>query len=148
MRESSDMSSVTTITAPSLHEVDKAFALLTRGGDHVWLSGQTAHDESGQLVGEGDVAAQARYIFQKIERLLAEHAGVGMSSIVRLTTYFVMPLSAPLKSQYWDVRREFFGSNPPASTGVQVAGLVTPETLIEIDAVAYAPVQQQPSSRG
>ena len=135
------MPGVHTITEKSLHEADQAFALLSRGGDYVWLSGQTAHDEQGQIVGANDVAAQARYIFTKIANALAEHAGVGMDAIVRLTTYFVMPLEPTLTSQYWAVRREFFGNNPPASTGVQVAGLVTPETLIEIDAVAYAPVR-------
>lgn len=135
------MSGVSTITEKSLHETGQAFALMSRGGDYVWLSGQTAHDEAGQIVGAGDVAAQARYIFRKIENALAEHAGVGMGAVVRLTTYFVQPLEPALTSQYWAVRREFFGSNPPASTGVQVAGLVTPDTLIEIDAVAYAPVR-------
>lgn len=137
------MSGVSTITEKSLHEADQAFALMSRGGDYVWLSGQTAHDEKGRIVGAGDVAAQARFIFTKIANALAEHAGVGVESIVRLTTYFVMPLDPALTSQYWAVRREFFGSQPPASTGVQVAGLVTPETLIEIDAVAYAPLRQQ-----
>lgn len=141
------MSGVSTITEQSLHEADQTFALMTRGGDYVWLSGQTAHDEHGRIVGAGDVAAQARYIFSKIANALAEHAGVGVQSIVRLTTYFVLPLDPALTSQYWAVRREFFGSVPPASTGVQVCGLVTPETLIEIDAVAYAPMRQQAASQ-
>lgn len=134
------MSSVSTVTVESPYEAGQAFALMSRGGDYVWLSGQTAHDESGRIVGAGDVAAQARYIFRKVENILTAHADVGLASIVRLTTYFVPPLNTELKVQYWNVRREFFGNNPPASTGVQVCGLVTPETLIEIDVVAYAPV--------
>ena len=135
------MSSVSTVTIKSPFEADRAFALFSRGGDYIWLSGQTAHDASGQIVGAGDVVAQARYIFRNIQNVLATHADCGLESVVRLTTYFVMPLSAALTSQYWDVRREFFGNHPPASTGLQVVGLVTPETLIEIDAVVYAPAR-------
>ncbi len=134
------MTSVQTVTINSPFEPDKAFALMTRAGDYVWLSGQTAHDSSGQLAGEGDIIIQARHTFQNIRHILNEHAGCDMDAIVRLTTYFVPPLNEDLAKQYWEVRREFFGNRPPASTGVQVAGLVTPTTLIEVDAVAYAPL--------
>lgn len=141
------MSQVSTVTIQSPYESDQTFALMSRGGDYVWLSGQTAHDETGRIVGAGDVVAQARYIFQKIQNVLTTHTDYGLDSVVRLTTYFVQPLDTALKSQYWSVRREFFGNHPPASTGLQVAGLVTPETLIEIDVVAYAPVRPQTTSK-
>jgi len=119
---------------------NKSFALLSRSGDYVWLSGQTAHDEAGNLVGVGDFLAQERQVFTNIRNILNRHAGCDLDSIVRLTTYFAIPLNAEVSRKYWEVRREFFGDKPPASTGIQVAGLVTPETLIEIDAIAYAPV--------
>jgi enamine deaminase RidA (YjgF/YER057c/UK114 family) len=119
---------------------NKPFALLSRSGDYVWLSGQTAHDEAGNLVGVGDFLAQERQVFTNIRNILSRHAGCDLDSIVRLTTYFAIPLNREVSRQYWEVRREFFGDKPPASTGIQVAGLVTPETLIEIDAIAYAPI--------
>jgi enamine deaminase RidA (YjgF/YER057c/UK114 family) len=105
------MYGVSTFTEKSLHEADRAFALMSRGGDHVWLSNQTAHDEHGRIVDADDVAAQARYIFTKSANAFAEHAGVGMDAIVRLTTCFVPPLEPTLTSQYLAVRREFFGSH-------------------------------------
>lgn len=134
------MASVVTINTKLAFDDDKSFALMSRGGDYIWLSGQTAHDGAGRLMGEGDIIMQARYAFQNIKDILSEHAGCGMEAIVRLTTYFVEPLNENLARRYWEVRREFFGANPPASTGIQVVGLVTPETLIEIDAVAFAPL--------
>jgi 2-iminobutanoate/2-iminopropanoate deaminase len=134
------MSNVSIITKSFAMDGDKPFALLSRAGDYVWLSGQTAHDGAGNLVGVGDIFAQERQVFTNIRDILKRHAGCGLDSIVRLTTYFAVPISKELSRRYWEVRREFFGDKPPASTGIHVAGLVTPDTLIEIDAIAYAPI--------
>jgi 2-iminobutanoate/2-iminopropanoate deaminase len=134
------VSNVSIITTNFPMDGNKPFALLSRSGDYVWLSGQTAHDEAGNLVGVGDFLAQERQVFTNIRNILSRHAGCDLDSIVRLTTYFAIPLNREVSRQYWEVRREFFGDKPPASTGIQVAGLVTPETLIEIDAIAYAPI--------
>src|SRR5690606_36565606 len=119
---------------------NRKFAVLSRAGDYVWLSGQTAANASGKVIGVNDILAQERYIFTNIRTILETHAGYGLDSIVKLTTYFAVPLSEDLARQYWEVRREFFGDNPPPSTGVQVAGLLTPDRLIEIEAIAYAPL--------
>jgi len=134
------MSNISIITTSLPLDSDRSFALLTRSGDYVWLSGQTARDQTGNLVGVGDFLAQERQIFTNIRNILRRHAGCDLDSIVRLTTYFAIPLNAEVSRQYWEVRREFFGDKPPASSGIQVAGLVTPDVLIEIDAIAYVPV--------
>ncbi len=133
------MSNVSIITKSMPLDGNRPFALMSRSGDYVWLSGQTAHDDAGKLVGVGDFLAQERQIFTNIRNILRRHAGCDLDSIVRLTTYFAFPLNAEVSRQYWEVRRQFFGDNPPASTGIQVAGLVTPDVLIEIDAIAYVP---------
>jgi 2-iminobutanoate/2-iminopropanoate deaminase len=129
--------SITTTSLPM--DRDKPFALFARAGDYIWLSGQTAHDDSGRLIGVGDILAQERQIFTNIQNIL-RRAGCELGAIVKLTTFFAVPLNEELSRKYWEVRREFFGDTPPASTGIQVAGLVTPETLIEVEAIAYAPI--------
>ena len=117
----------------------RPFTAFTRAGDYVWLSGQTSHDPvSGKLVGEGDFLKQARAAFQNIKGLL-DVLGCGFDAVTKLTTYFAVPLSEEIAHQYWEVRHEFFGDAPPASTGIQVAGLITPDVLIEIEAIVYAP---------
>ena len=86
----------------------------------------------GELVGEGDFAAQARQTFENIKTVL-EQAGAAMDSLVKLTVYLtdIDELRA-----YGQVRREFIPGPPPAGTAVQVGALAVPGMMIEVDAVA------------
>lgn len=94
----------------------------------------TALNEQREIVGVGDIAAQARYIYQKIAAILAQ-AGGNLSQVVETVDYVT---TFDGYSQTADVRREVFGAGPfPAATGVLVSGLVRPAALIEIRAVAY-----------
>jgi 2-iminobutanoate/2-iminopropanoate deaminase len=112
---------------------------MVKAGDFLWLTGQIAKDEEGNIVGAGDIQAQARQVFTNMRRVLGL-VGCDLTSIIRLTTYLTTPMTdMEFTQKYWEVRREFFGSHRPASTGVQVAGLMLPELLVEVDAVAYAP---------
>lgn len=106
------------------------------GGRTVYVSGQIALDAAGRLVGAGDFEAQARRTFENVRLALAA-AGLTFDHVVKLTT-FVTDFShlATLRR----VREEFVNrERPPASTAVQVAALVRPELLIEIEAVAVGP---------
>ncbi|MET8808031.1 RidA family protein [Streptomyces sp. NPDC004546] len=99
-------------------------------GRFVAVSGQLALDEHGKLVGEGDPAAQARQVFENLGRCLAA-AGAGFEHVVKLT-YFVTDtahLPAIRAARIPDDRL-------PASSAVQVAALVAPEFLMEIEALA------------
>jgi reactive intermediate/imine deaminase len=101
-------------------------------GNTVYVSGQVAYNAGGQLVGEGDIKAQTRQVFQNIKDVLAA-AGAGLDDIVKINTYITD------QSAFMDmlaVRSEIFGNNPPASTAVVVAGLAFPGLLIEVEAVA------------
>ncbi|OWT54205.1 RidA family protein [Candidimonas nitroreducens] len=110
------------------------FSPAIRAGDYIFLSGMTAVDDNRKIVGEGDIAAQARFIYSKISKVL-EAAGTDMGSIVETVDY-VTTFDNYEKTA--DVRREVFGDGPyPAATGVKVAELVRPAALIEIRAVAY-----------
>jgi len=101
-------------------------------GNTIYISGQVAYDPDGKLVGEGDMKAQTRQVFENIQRVL-ESAGSGLEDIVKITTYITDG------SKFMDmlaVRSEIFGNDPPASTAVVVAALAFPALLIEVEAIA------------
>ena len=102
-------------------------------GNLVFLSGTTASDERGRIVGVGDIAEQTRQIFRKFAAVL-EVAGGTLANIVETTDYV---LSLDDYKFTADVRREVFKGPPwPAATGVVVAGLVRRDALIEIKGIA------------
>lgn len=117
---------------------DWPMSQMVRCGDYLWLTGQIAFDEQGQVVGPGDLKAQARQVFTNMSRVLGR-VGCDLTSVIRLTSYFAVPMAGTdLTRKYWEVRHEFFGDHRPASTGFQVVSLLTPELMLEVDAVAYA----------
>jgi reactive intermediate/imine deaminase len=97
------------------------------------ISGQVPLDEEGQLVGRGDARAQVRQVFQNIAAALAA-AGATMEQLVKLTVFLID--MADLQA-FREVRDEFVSlDRPPASSLVQVSGLVNPEFRVEIEAIA------------
>ena len=113
-------------------EAVAGFSRAVRIGDHVFVSGTTAHDEHGQLHGGQDPYAQATYILNKISAAL-EQAGASLADVVRTRAYVVR------LDDWRDVARahgEVFGQIRPANTLVQVAGLVDGGALVEIEADA------------
>ena len=123
------------ITGPSPWPTRYTFSPAVRAGNLLFISGTTAGDESGRIVGAGDIVAQARYIFQKLGRLL-EAAGAGFEHIVQTTEYVTTTENYAKTAA---VRREFFKERFPTATGVIVAGLLREGALIEISAVAVLP---------
>ncbi|MBT2411463.1 RidA family protein [Streptomyces sp. ISL-12] len=102
-------------------------------GRLVAVSGQLPLDEDGRIVGEGDPAAQARQVFENLRRCLAA-VGAGFDDVVKLT-YFVtdmahMPAVRAARAAHLPDDRL------PASSAVQVAALVRPEFLMEVEALA------------
>lgn len=107
--------------------------VVTGTGRLVAVSGQVALDERGEVVGEGDPAAQARQVFENLRRCLAA-AGAGFEDVVKLT-YFItdvayLPAVRAVRDAYIDAERL------PASTAVQVAALFRPELVLEVEALA------------
>ena len=112
-------------------------AVRVETGDAVWIhvSGQIAIDIDGNLVGPGDLRAQTRQVFENLRAILAAH-GATFADVVKIGTYLTtLDDLAGMR----EVRSEYLTSEPPASTAVQVAALVVPEALIEIDLVAVVP---------
>ena len=104
-------------------------------GNTIYVSGQVAYNASGTLVGEGDMKAQTRQVFNNIKAVLAA-AGARMEDIIKINSYITDA------SKFMDmlaVRSEIFGANPPASTAVVVSALAFPGLLIEMEAIAVKP---------
>jgi enamine deaminase RidA (YjgF/YER057c/UK114 family) len=115
-----------------------------RCGDLIFVGGQISADEHGRTVGVGDIAVQTRNVFENIRRVLAE-AGAEMKDIVKFNTYYVFEGEGDAIRDYWEkmtkVRMEFFEEPGPCGTGVRVSGLAYPDLLIEVEAIAFAPVE-------
>ena len=105
------------------------YSRAVRVGNIIEVAGTTASDENGEVIGKGDMYAQTKYIFEKMEKALQE-AGASMADVVR-TRMLVTDIS-----QWEEVGRahgEFFRTIKPASTMVEISGLINPEMLIEIE---------------
>ncbi len=98
----------------------------------IFVSGQVAENEKGELVGLGDIDAQARKAFENLKSVLAE-SNAGISDIVKLTVILTSREFYPVVSK---VRRELFKEDFPAATSFIVSGLAKPEWLVEVEAIA------------
>jgi enamine deaminase RidA (YjgF/YER057c/UK114 family) len=106
-----------------------------RGGTMIYISGQIALDERGQLVGGQDLKAQTEQVYRNLG-LALKGAGATFNDVVKITTY-VVNYKPEYRSLMHEVRsRHFSRENPPASTLVGVQSLATPHFLVEIEAVA------------
>jgi enamine deaminase RidA (YjgF/YER057c/UK114 family)/YHS domain-containing protein len=107
-----------------------------RGGGHwVVVGPEAARDESGNVVGKGDMGAQLEQVGRKVETCL-KVAGASVSDIIETRTYVADPDQL---AKYVDLRKQYFGSPPPARTIVQKGGLSDPDNLVEV--MAFAAVQ-------
>lgn len=104
----------------------------TQAGKIVFISGQVAFDDDGQLVGSEDPRAQADQCFKNIEGVV-KSAGGTLSDITKITCFLASREYFP---SYAAAREATFPQNPPASTTVIVSGLVKPELLVEVEATA------------
>lgn len=122
------------LSVPGMSPPVAHYAHATLCGGLVFVSGLLALDDTGALVGD-DAGAQARYIFANLRTIL-QTVGSDLSQVARLGL-FLTDLGD--RATVNAARIEAFGDHRPASTLVQVAGLIGAGTRVEIEAVAALP---------
>ena len=122
-----------TIATPEARPVAN-YKMATRmeGGRLLYVSGQVAWDASGNIVGKGDVGAQARQTFRNLREVL-QAAGGDLGSLMKMTTYITRIEDRPAVAE---ARGEVFDGEVPASTLIVVKSLFHPDFLVEIEGVA------------
>jgi enamine deaminase RidA (YjgF/YER057c/UK114 family) len=109
------------------------------GGKTIYISGQVAVDQRGQVVGRGDLGIQTEQAFRNVA-LALKAAGASFRDVVK-TSLFVVGLKPEHVPIIREVRSRYVDANhPPASTLVGVPALVGSDWLIEIEAVAVIDV--------
>jgi enamine deaminase RidA (YjgF/YER057c/UK114 family) len=120
------------VTSGAPWEAQVGYCRALRVGDHIFVSGTAPVDDDGNVVAPADATAQARRCIEIIAGALAE-LGAGLEHVVR-TRMFVTDVSR--WQEFGEAHAEAFGAHPPATTMVQIAALIDPDMLIEIEADA------------
>ncbi|MEO5810661.1 MAG: RidA family protein [Rhodanobacter sp.] len=105
-----------------------------RVGELLFISGQAAMDESGQLVGIGNFDAQAEQVFTNLDRVLRA-GGSSLANVIKVTI-FLRDMSN--LGKIVDLRERYFTAPYPADTIVEVSSLFSPDALLEIEAIAVS----------
>ena len=109
-----------------------SLAIEAQGRRALHISGQVPVDPQGNLVGKGDVRAQTVQVFENIKALV-EAAGGTMENVVKVGI-FVTDIGS--RDTISEVRRQYLKDPFPAATMVEISRLVSPDWLVEIEAVA------------
>lgn len=126
------------ISPPDVHDVTGRYVHAIRAGNTIYVAGQVALDRDGNLVGPGDIEAQANQVFENMRRVL-QAAGASMSDIVNTTTYLTNVLYRPAVAEV----RQRLGMTEITSTLIVVPSLALPEFLIEVEAIAVVDTPRQ-----
>ena len=111
------------------------YSRAVRSGNNIWVSGTTATDEKGSIVGRGDPYKQTIQTIKNIETAL-KALGAELTQVMR-TRIFVTDMTQ------WELvgkaHGEYFGNIRPATSMVEVRCLISPEMMVEIEADAFVP---------
>jgi enamine deaminase RidA (YjgF/YER057c/UK114 family) len=123
--------SVEYVNPPGLSR-SPTYSHVVKAGNTVYVAGQVARDENGNVVGPGDITVQAVQVFENLGKALAA-GGADFRNLVKITIYLTDPR---FREALGKVRTRYIKDPVPASTLVVVAGLAEPDFLLEIEAIA------------
>ncbi|GAA2209357.1 hypothetical protein GCM10009850_048150 [Nonomuraea monospora] len=123
------------LNLPTIPATNGMYSHAVRVGDMLYVSGQAAFDEQGNVVGEGSMEEQAEHVFQVISRILADQ-GATFDDIAFIRTYLT---DMDDRVAYGQVRRKYITGTAPASTTVEVSKLFMPGLLLEVDLIVALP---------
>jgi enamine deaminase RidA (YjgF/YER057c/UK114 family) len=111
------------------------FSQVVKAGNTLYISGVIAVDDSVQVVGPGDMALQVKTVYETLVKILAAQ-GSSLKDVVKETVFAtdLAALSAalPARNAVFEAEDAYF----PASTMVQITGLMLPEAMIEVEMIA------------
>jgi enamine deaminase RidA (YjgF/YER057c/UK114 family) len=128
------MSSAEPVAVAGIHPT-RGYAHAWRVGRLLFISGQVAMNAQGELIGRGDMGAQATQIFANLGTVLRA-AGATFRDVIKLTILCTDQSRIP---EIREARGRALGDHTPTSTLMVVAGLASPDYLVEIEAVAVIP---------
>lgn len=127
------------ISSGAVWEDKVGYSRAVRVGNQVFVSGTTAVDEQGNVVGKGDLYAQTVQCIKHIEKALTE-AGSSLKDVVRTRTFVT-------NNDDWEAfgraHEEYFGDIKPAATLVEVSKLISPDLIVEMEVDAVLTEQDQ-----
>ncbi|GAA4612215.1 RidA family protein [Actinoallomurus liliacearum] len=121
-----------TVPAPPAGRYSHVARIELGGTTMLVLSGQVAIDAEGRLVGANDMRAQADYVLDTIEKILAAH-GATLGDVVNIRTFLT---DLDRIGEYAQARLPRFTGTPPTSTTVEVSRLFVPGALLEVEVTA------------
>ena len=110
----------------------KGYSHAAKAGGTLFIAGQISQDVDGNLVGNGDLEAQVRQVFENLKNIV-EEAGGTLHNIVKKTTYLT---HYSYIEAYRKVRSEYFPEPCPPNTLLIIESLALPEYMIEVEAIA------------
>jgi 2-iminobutanoate/2-iminopropanoate deaminase len=111
----------------------RGYSQVVQVGNTIYIAGQVSAGADGNVVGKGDPESQVRQVWRNIEAAV-KAAGGTLQNVVKTTTYVT---NIQYATAVRKVREELFqASNPPTSTLLVVAGLASPDYMVEIEAIA------------
>ena len=120
------------LNPPGVAAPQASYSHVARAGNTLYIAGQIALDQDGNLVGLGDAEAQAEQCYRNIGAIL-EHFGAGPDNVMKMTTFVTNWAFRPLVAA---ARDRFFQPPYPPNTLIVCTALASPDFLVEIEAIA------------